>query len=108
MMQVSGLNAVRCAFACLLLASPVLAAAQEAVPSQVATSSAGTAGTRQSRETGTARLAPNARIANRIQNRVTTRVRNRLDRYYDPQAAPATPFQNAEARARTAGDARPR
>ena len=68
----------------------------------------GQAGQRQTRETLSqdAGIEPMARINGRIQNRVQSRIRNRIDRYYDPQANAASPFEVAGDQARTAG--RPR
>ena len=86
------------------------AAAQEeqtrtAEPSQVATSSVGKTGQRQTREITSedAGIKPMARINDRIQNRVQSRIRNRIDRFYDPQANALSPFKDAGEEARTAG-----
>ena len=77
----------------------------ETLPGQTATSTAGQAGRRQSRdELGQeAGIAPMARIGGRVQNRAETRIRNRIDRYYDPQANTVSPFAVAGDQARTAG-----
>jgi len=74
-------------------------------PGGTATSSAGQAGLRRTREqvAQSAGIEPMARIASRIQNRAQTRIRNRLDRYYDPQANVISPFLVAGDQARTAG-----
>ncbi|MGW8192427.1 hypothetical protein [Sphingomonas hankookensis] len=75
---------------------------------ETARSVAGQAGQRQSREqiAQDAGIEPMARINGRVQNRVQSRIRNRIDRYYDPQANAASPFEVAGDQARTAG--RPR
>jgi hypothetical protein len=68
----------------------------------------GQTGQRQTREilSQDAGIEPMARINGRIQNRVQSRIRNRIDRYYDPQANAASPFEVAGDQARAAG--RPR
>lgn len=86
-----------------LMTGAVPATAQNATNSHVATSSAGQAGHRQTKELGVTGIEPMARIDNRIQNRVQSRLRNRLDRYYDPQANAASPFAIASDKARRAG-----
>ena len=70
---------------------------------QAATSSAGRAGQRQTREqvSRAAGIAPMERIAARVQNRVQSRIRNRIDRYYDPQANATAPFEVAVEQLRT-------
>lgn len=75
---------------------------------ETARSTVGQAGQRQSREqiAQDARIEPMGRINGRIQNRVQSRIRDRIDRYYDPQANAASPFEVAGDQARTAG--RPR
>lgn len=75
---------------------------------ETARSAAGQAGQRQTREilAQDAGIEPMARINGRIQNRVQSRIRNRIDRYYDPQANAASPFEVAGDQARAAG--RPR
>ncbi len=77
----------------------------DTLPGQTATSTAGQAGRRQSRdELGQqAGIAPMARIGGRVRNRVETRIRNRIDRDYDPQANTISPFAAAGDQARTAG-----
>ena len=69
---------------------------------RVASSSAGQAGQRQTREQAVQGAAPMERIASRIQNRVQSRLRNRIDRNYDPQANATSPFAIAEDQARAA------
>lgn len=92
--------------ALLLAAAPV--AAQDAPPGQTANSSVGQVGQRQTREKAAATIAPTARIASRIVNRVQSRIRNRIDRYYDPKANAASPFEVAGEQARIAGRQRRR
>jgi len=84
---------------------------QQSLPTrqgETARSVAGQTGQRQTREllSQDAGVEPMARINGRIQNRVQSRIRNRIDRYYDPQANAASPFEAAGDQARTAG--RPR
>lgn len=69
----------------------------------VANSSVGQVGQRQTREEVAPNIKPIERIASRIQNRVQSRIRNRIDRYYDPQANAASPFEAAGEQARKAG-----
>ncbi|WP_242201463.1 hypothetical protein [Sphingomonas hankookensis] len=73
-----------------------------------ARSVAGQTGQRQTRDqlAAEAGIEPMARINSRVQNRVQSRIRNRIDRYYDPQANAASPFEVAGDQARAAG--RPR
>lgn len=56
---------------------------------------AGTVGQRQTRESSKANIDPIARINNRVSNRVQSRIRSRIDRYYDPTANAASPFEMA-------------
>ncbi len=74
-------------------------------PGQTATSTAGRAGQRRTREqiAQDAGIEPMGRINGRIQNRVQSRIRNRIDRYYDPQANATSPFAVAGDQLRTAG-----
>lgn len=71
---------------------------------QVAGSSAGSAGERQTRSilADEAGIEPMARLNSRVQNRVQSRIRNRIDRYYDPQANALSPFKVAGDETRTA------
>lgn len=71
---------------------------------QIAGSSAGSAGERQTRSTvaDEAGIKPMARLNLRVQNRVQSRIRNRIDRYYDPQANALSPFKSAGDEARKA------
>lgn len=85
---------------------PAPARAPETERGEVAQSAVGQAGQRQTREDIAKDARPMARIDSRIQNRVHSRIRNRIDRYYDPQANAASPFEVAGEQARTAG--RPR
>lgn len=62
---------------------------------QVAESSVGKAGQRQTREQSPANIAPMGRIDNRIGNRVQNRLRNRIGRSYDPSANATSPFATA-------------
>jgi hypothetical protein len=87
--------------ALLCLTTPV--AAQEAA-NDVATSSVGRIGQRQTRTESPVNAKPMSRVNSRIQNRVTTRIRNRIDRYYRPQDE-ASAFEAAGDAARTAGQA---
>lgn len=75
---------------------------------ETARSAAGQAGQRRNREqiAQDAGIEPMGRINGRIQNRVQSRIRNRIDRYYDPQANAASPFEVASDQARTAGRSR--
>lgn len=75
---------------------------------ETARSVAGQIGQRQNREllSQDASIEPMARINRRIQNRVQSRIRNRIDRYYDPQANAASPFEVAGDQTRNAGRAR--
>lgn len=88
----------------LVGAAPV--AGQQATGGRVASSAAGQAGQRQTREQPIAGIEPLARIDNRIQNRVQSRQRTRIDRFYDPQANARSPFETAAERARAAGRTR--
>lgn len=93
------------------LSSPVLALErenQEQEPSQVevreiAESSVGKVGQRQTRDETQTHIKPMARIDNRVANRVQNRIGNRLDRYYNPQVNATSPFEVAEDQARKAG-----
>lgn len=76
-------------------ASP--AAAQGAVDhyqagGQVARSSVGQIGQRETREKAAAKINPSVAVPGRIQNRVQSRLRTRIDKYYDPQANRLSPF----------------
>lgn len=88
--------------------APLQPSLPETRQGETARSVAGQTGQRQSREllSQDAGIEPMARINGRIQNRVQSRIRNRIDRYYDPQANAASPFEVAGDQARTAG--RPR
>ena len=88
--------------------APVQQPLPETRQGETARSAADQAGQRQTREViaQDAGIEPMARINGRIQNRVQSRIRNRIDRYYDPQANAASPFEVAGDQARTAG--RPR
>lgn len=90
----------------MLLTAAFPATAQETTSGHVATSAAGTAGQRQTKEQGVTGIEPMARIDSRVQNRVQSRIRNRIDRYYDPQANAVSPFKVAGDQARTAGKPR--
>lgn len=82
------------------------AQAQEQQAGQVAKSSAGQVGRRQTREEAAAKINPLAAVNGRLQNRVESRLRTRIDRYYDPQANTLSPFKVAGEETRIAG--RPR
>lgn len=88
-------HAVCTALAAMSLIAAVPVMAQETTDGHVATSAAGTAGQRQTKEQGVIGIEPMARIDNRIQNRVQSRILNRIDRYYDPQANAVSPFEVA-------------
>jgi hypothetical protein len=75
-------------------------AAQTSPAGQVASSAAGRAGQRQTRDQGIVGLQPLGAIDGRIRNRVESRIRSRIDRYYDPQANALSPFVVAGERAR--------
>lgn len=85
--------------------APVQQPLPETRQGETARTLAGQAGQRQTREllSQDAGIEPMARINGRIQNRVQSRIRNRIDRYYDPQANAASPFEVAGDQARTAG-----
>lgn len=85
------------AMALVLLAAPV--AAQQAVDGQVASSTAGQVGQRQTRDQVAAAQgrAPLARIDTRLRNRVQSRIRNRIDRGYMSGASPTATFDAAAA-----------
>jgi hypothetical protein len=88
---------------CLAAAMPGLARAQSQDAQSagtVSTSSAGTAGQRQTKQDAAPSISPTARIPSRIQNRVQTRLRTRLDRNYAPPPKPTSPFEVAEDQAR--------
>lgn len=87
---------------------PQPTATPPAQPGRVATSSVGQVGERQTREQAAPNTQPMDRIDSRIQNRVQSRIRNRIDRYYDPRANAASPFEVASDQARTAGKSRRR
>lgn len=89
-------------------AAPIQQSLPKTRQGETARSVAGQTGQRQTREllSQDAGVEPMARINGRIQNRVQSRIRNRIDRYYDPQANAASPFEAAGDQARTAG--RPR
>ncbi len=88
--------------------APIQQSLPETRQGETARSVAGQTGQRQTREilSQDAGIEPMARINGRIQNRVQSRIRNRIDRYYDPQANAASPFEVAGDQARAAG--RPR
>jgi hypothetical protein len=82
------------------------APAPEAKPGQVAKSTVGQVGKRQTREDVAKVVAPMARINSRIQNRVQSRIRNRIDRNYDPTANASSPFEVASEQVRVGGPKR--
>lgn len=100
----------------LFISSPSLRA-QDVQPDQVGKSSdqkvgqtagsgVGQVGQRLTREETAPTIEPMDRISSRVQNRVQSRIRNRIDRFYNPEANAASPFEVAGDRTRTAG--RPR
>lgn len=68
------------------------AISQNATGGHVPASSVGKAGQRGDLGLPTLNVGP---IDSRIQNRVQSRIRNRIDRFYDPQANAASPFDVA-------------
>lgn len=68
---------------------------------QVAESSAGKVGERQTKAATVANIKPMARVNSRIHNRVENRIRNRIDRNYDPKANATSPFETATDRLRS-------
>ena len=87
----------------LLLALTTPATAQERSGGRTAETSIGEVGQRQRMDEVAPNLEPMVRIPSRIQNRVQSRIRSRLDRYYDPQANAASPFEVAGEQGRKAG-----
>lgn len=83
----------------LLVSLSVPVAAQQAVGGQVASSVAGQAGQRQTRDQAAAAQgrAPLARIDTRLRNRVQSRIRNRIDRGYMSGASATDAFDAAAA-----------
>ncbi|OYZ78992.1 MAG: hypothetical protein B7Y12_09155 [Rhizobiales bacterium 24-66-13] len=70
-------------------------AQEETRSGQVAESAVGQVGQRQTASNSQANIEPMARLNNRIPNRVQNRIRNRIDRFYDPTANTASPFEVA-------------
>lgn len=112
-------RAILCAAA--MMSSPVVVSGQVRnsepdLPAPVADARAartpdidtGRIGQRQTREdvARAARIAPMARLNNRIVNRVQSRLRNRIDRNYDSTANASAPYAVAEGQLRTGGRAR--
>lgn len=83
--------------------NPEPAIVPPAAVGQVAESSVGRTGQRQTREDAAANIEPMGRINDRVANRVQNRIRNRIDRYYNPQANSSSPFEIAADQARQAG-----
>ncbi len=94
------------ALALLSVGTPAMA--QDVSASQTTDSSVGQVGQRQTREDSAPNIQPMGRINSRVTNRVQSRIRNRLDRYYDPQANAASPFEIAGEQTRRAGRPVPR
>ena len=90
----------------LLLTGALPAAGQKTSAGNVAISSAGRTGERQTRDDITPNVEPMARINNRIQSRVQSRLRTRIDRGYNPDAVFLSPYETAADGARSAGRAR--
>lgn len=86
-------------------AAPTIVESRETRPGANAESSVGVVGQRRTSDT-LAGIRPTARLASRIQNRVQLRLRTRIDRLYQSQIQPTSPFEVAEEEARAAG--RPR
>lgn len=80
-----------------------LSSTVDARAGRTATTASGEVGKRQTREETAPNTATLGRIQNRVANRVQNRTRNRIDRYYDPVANSASPFEVAGDRARNAG-----
>lgn len=98
---------IRCFIVIAAVSIGSIAAAQQtsrASSAQIAGSSAGSVGERQTRSivAEEAGIKPMARLNLRVQNRVQSRIRNRIDRYYDPQANALSPFKVAGDEARKA------
>lgn len=91
------------AFPMALLSAATSTSAQDAPAGRVANSAVGQAGQRQTREQPVIGIEPMTRVNSRIQNRVQSRVRNRVDRFYNPQANVASPFEVASDQVRTTG-----
>jgi hypothetical protein len=85
------------------VAMPTSGYGQIAKPGTIAERGNGTVGERQTGNETSIDTAPLKRIESRIANRVQNRLRNRIDRYYDPKANAASPFEVAGDQARTAG-----
>lgn len=66
--------------------------AQNVIAGRVPTSSVGQVGQRGDPGQPMKNVGP---IESRIQNRVQSRIRNRIDRFYNPQANAASPFDAA-------------
>ena len=63
----------------------------------------GEVGQRQTRAESAPNFEPLGRVQSRVQNRIQSRLRNRVDRFYDPTANAASPFQTASDQARISG-----
>lgn len=91
----------------LTVLSVPTAAQQQGQPQQplgqVAGSTVGKVGQRQTREQTQTNIEPMKRINNRIANRVQSRIRNRIDRHYNPQPNVTSPFEVAAEQERRAG-----
>lgn len=107
-MQLSGCTVL--SLVLLLMASPPATAQQvtttqpmlvPALEGQVAQSSVGQVGQRQTREQTAPNTPPMNRIASRLQTRIQSRLRTRIDRLGAPPATPLTAFIVAEEEART-------
>lgn len=93
----------RCVLSLMLMTNAVPCGAQardvaqdrEAAGGSNADVGSGIVGQRQTREDSGVNIAPMGRIESRITNRVQSRIRNRIDRYYDPSANAASPFEVA-------------
>lgn len=81
--------------AALLLMTSSAQAQESTQPGQVAESTAGQVGQRQTADNSQANIKPIDRLNNRIPNRVQNRIRNRIDRTYDPRANATSPFEVA-------------
>lgn len=76
---------------------PMAAFAQDSASKsgEVASSSVGRVGQRQTRDTDQTNIEPLARFDSRVANRVQSRIRNRIDQDYDPTANATEPFKTA-------------
>lgn len=84
------------AVAQIVATAPIAAQQTSSAPGQVAQSSVGQAGQRQTAEGVDARYRPKRRIPTRIQNRIQSRIATRIDRFHDTQSDAVSSFEAAE------------